>query len=228
MQKIASSSALIVYYDDLLYLYSTLSAAAEENVALAPLVTKAQITRDEIVSFQDKEKTIHAEVVKKRARTKYFDGSLDSEILKAGMTMEQVVNRDYSHPEYKLFFEKNSASDMVRLGISRENQEVRALLQKMESLPAEHLFRSKHAFLIALKVEKSEKADQEYKQALQAEKTFYAAANLRKDNWNKSRREIYVTLQGLFPHDKNIVDSFFPEIKTSDTEAELPEPPIVS
>jgi hypothetical protein len=225
MQKIASSSALNIYYDDLLYLSSTLSAAAEENAALAPLATKAIANKDEVASLQEKEKSIHADVVKKRARTKYFDGNLDSEILRAGMTMEQAVNRDYSHPEYKLFFERSSASDMVRLGVTRENLEVRSLLQKMDSLPMEHPFRSKHAFLIGLKVEKSEKADQEYKQMLQAEKAFYAGAALKKDAWNKARREIHIALQALFPHDKSLVESFFQEVKTADVEEESPEAP---
>lgn len=228
MQKISTTSAFTVYYDDLLYLWSTLSAAAEENSALVMLASKAKTAKEEVVALQDKERELHAEVVKKRARTKYFDGNLDGEILRAGMTMEQTVNRDYSHPEYKLFFEKHSASEMVRLGVTRENQEVRGLLQKMDSLPPEHPFKSKHAAQITLKVEKSEKADAEYKQILQAEKAFYAGANLRKDSWNKSRREIYVSLQGLFPHDKHMADSFFPEIKASDVEEETPEPPVTA
>jgi hypothetical protein len=35
---------------------------------------------------------------------------------------------------------------------------------------------------------------------------------------------IYVSLQGLFPHDKAFVESFFPEVKASDVEEETPEP----
>src|SRR5262245_46292911 len=117
MQRISSTSALSVYYDDVLYLVAALLAAAAENVALVPLAQRASRSKDQIVKLQQKEQTVHETVIQKRARSKFFDGNLDTEILRSGMTMEQAVNRDYSSAEYKLLFGKHSASDMVRLGV---------------------------------------------------------------------------------------------------------------
>lgn len=226
MQRIASTSALSVYYDDILYLESALLAAAEENVALTPLAQRASKSKAEIKALQQKETDAHEAVIQKRARSKFFDGNLDAEILRSGMTMEQAVNRDYSNPEYKLLFGKYSASDMVRLGVTRENQEVRQLLARAQSLPEGHPFRERHTQKITERLERSEKADQEYKQAQADEKQFYATAALAKSKINKERREIYVDLQKLFPHDKELVEGFFQKIAApdADTEEETVEP----
>jgi hypothetical protein len=223
LRNIAPSSAIVVFWQDLVFLEAAL-LADEETKDLAALVTPAL---DEFPSILQRDLDTRRAVIQAQARAFVADGDIDMALRSLFSAVLGLVQQNRKRQEFTTLF-SSSIADVVRHALRKQIEVASSIVDKLSLKLYPDDLRNTHTKLLGGAIKRGKAVLEEMRKAETGRVDGRLDIRTWKDEANAARLNVYgqlLTLAAKNGRGKAWAEGFFPRAASADAADEASDAP---